>query len=198
MSKTLEIILEEGQSSNAIAMERAASLLSGVKNGYEVAVSRAMNRAAVSGRAAAVTTIREEYTIKASTVRRNFAISKASKGNLEAIVSSKGPNIPLVNYRVSPKTDTTGTKRKQVRVAVKKKGGLKPLGQSFVYRGRVLQRLGNARLPVREVYGPAIPLISGNNTVYENVEKTMREAFLKRLDHEVGYLLDGGKTGKGG
>lgn len=196
MSKPLEVIVSDGQGRNKNALEKAAKLLSEVPNGYEAAISRSMNRAATAGRSAAVSTIRQEYTIKASTVRRNFTIHKATRSDLEALVTSKGPRIPLVNYKTRPKTDTTGNARKPVRVAVKARGGLKPLGKSFVYRGKILQRLDTSSLPVQEVYGPAIPVLSGNNEVVDNVEKTMQETFLKRLDHEIGYLLGGGKTNK--
>ena len=196
MSNPLEVIVSDGQGRNKNALEKAAKLLSEVPNGYEAAVSRSMNRAATAGRSAAVSTIRQEYTIKASTVRRNFTIHKATRSDLEALVTSKGPRIPLVNYKTRPKTDTTGNARKPVRVAVKARGGLKPLGKSFVYRGKILQRLDTSSLPVQEVYGPAIPVLSGNNEVVDNVEKTMQETFLKRLDHETGYLLGGGKTNK--
>lgn len=196
MSKPLEVIVSDGQGRNKNALEKAAKLLSEVPNGYEAAVSRSMNRAATAGRSAAVSTIRQEYTIKASTVRRNFTIHKATRSDLEALVTSNGPRIPLVNYKTRPKTDTTGNARKPVRVAVKARGGLKPLGKSFVYRGKILQRLDTSSLPVQEVYGPAIPVLSGNNEVVDNVEKTMQETFLKRLDHETGYLLGGGKTNK--
>nr|DAH06995.1 MAG TPA: minor tail protein Z [Caudoviricetes sp.] len=196
MSKPLEVIVSDGQGRYKNALEKAAKLLSEVPNGYEAAISRSMNRAATAGRSAAVSTIRQEYTIKASTVRRNFTIHKATRSDLEALVTSKGPRIPLVNYKTRPKTDTTGNARKPVLVAVKARGGLKPLGKSFVYRGKILQRLDTSSLPVQEVYGPAIPVLSGNNEVVDNVEKTMQETFLKRLDHETGYLLGGGKTNK--
>mgnify|MGYP000570943687 FL=1 len=76
MSKPLEVIVSDGQGRNKNALEKAAKLLSEVPNGYEAAVSRSMNRAATAGRSAAVSTIRQEYTIKASTVRRNFTIHK--------------------------------------------------------------------------------------------------------------------------
>lgn len=196
MSKALEVIVSDGQGRYKDALEKAAKLLSEVPNGYEAAVSRSMNRAATAGRSAAVSTIRQEYTIKASTVRRNFSIHKATRSDLEALVTSKGPRIPLVNYKTRPKTDTTGNTRKPVRVAVKARGGLKLLGKTFVYRGRILQRLGTSSLPVQEVYGPAIPVLSGNNEVVDNVEKAMQETFLKRLDHETGYLLGGGNINK--
>ena len=197
MSKPLEVIVSDGQGRNKNALEKAAKLLSEVPNGYEAAVSRSMNRAATAGRSAAVSTIRQEYTIKASTVRRNFTIHKATRSDLEALVTSKGPRIPFGKLQeLRPKTDTTGNARKPVRVAVKARGGLKPLGKSFVYRGKILQRLDTSSLPVQEVYGPAIPVLSGNNEVVDNVEKTMQETFLKRLDHETGYLLGGGKTNK--
>ena len=68
MSKPFEVIISDGQSE--LQLNRIAQALKNIPKGYEKAVSRAMNRAALSGRAAAVSTIRNEYTLKASTIRR--------------------------------------------------------------------------------------------------------------------------------
>jgi hypothetical protein len=186
--KKLEVLIGDGRSEVSSLLENIREDLRWIPKGYETAVVRALNRAANSGRTAAVATIRQEYAIKDSTVRRNFTIVKAGNGNLEAMVVAKGKMLPLVQYKVTPKTDTTGGARKQVRVAVKNTG-LKRLGKSFVYKGRVLQRLGTAGLPVKEVYGPAIPMLANNNAVVENVNKQMLEVFKTRLEHEADYVL---------
>ena len=191
MSKGLELTITDGQSGHRASLEKAMELLRGLPRGYETAVSRSLNRAATSGRAAAVATIREEYTIKASLLRGNFNIEKATRRSLETVVSAKGANLPLSNYKTRPKTDTTGNKRKPVRASVKKGSVERPLGSSFVYRGRILQRLGKRSLPVKELYGPAVPVIANNPVVVGNVQKAMTETFQKRLEHEAEFLLSG-------
>lgn len=187
MTKPLEVIISSGQ--KGLDLERIAQSLDSIPKGYEKAVSRSMNRAVVAGRTAAVKTIREEYTLKASTIRRHFSIERASVGSLEALLSAKGSMLPLVQFKTRPKTDTTGARRKPVRVAVKRKEGLKRLGSSFVYKGRILRRLGSTSLPVKEAYGPAIPLLAGNPELSSNIEEVMRDTFLKRLDHESQYVI---------
>lgn len=187
MSKPFEVIISDGQSE--LQLNRIAQALENIPKGYEKAVSRAMNRAALSGRAAAVSTIRNEYTLKASTIRRHFTIEKASVGSLEALVIGKGKMLPLVQYKTRPKTDTTGNARKPVRVQVKQNGGAKRLGSSFVFKGKILQRLGTKSLPVKEAYGPAIPLIASNDEISSNVQKVMQETFAERIDHEAAYAI---------
>lgn len=187
MTKPFEIIISDGQ--KGLQLNRIAQALESIPKGYEKAVSRAMNRAALAGRSAAVATIREDYTLKASTIRRHFSIERASVGSLEALVMVKGTMLPLVQYKTRPKTDTTGAKRRQVRVSVRKKEGLKPLGSSFVFNGRILRRLGSRSLPVQQVYGPAIPLLASNDEISSNVTKVMRDTFLKRVDHESNYVV---------
>lgn len=188
MSKPFEVIISDGQSE--LQLNRIAQALKNIPKGYEKAVSRAMNRAALSGRAAAVSTIRNEYTLKASTIRRHFTIEKASVGSLEALVIGKGKMLPLVQYKTRPKTDTTGNARKPVRVQVKQNGGAKRLGSSFVFKGKILQRLGTKSLPVKEAYGPAIPLIASNDEISRNVQKVMQETFAERIDHEAAYAIN--------
>lgn len=188
MSKPFEVIISDGQSE--LQLNRIAQALKNIPKGYEKAVSRAMNRAALSGRAAAVSTIRNEYTLKASTIRRHFTIEKASVGSLEALVIGKGKMLPLIQYKTRPKTDTTGNARKPVRVQVKQNGGAKRLGSSFVFKGKILQRLGTKSLPVKEAYGPAIPLIASNDEISSNVQKVMQETFAERIDHEAAYAIN--------
>lgn len=187
--KDIEVVFEEGSRGTKGAIEQAQKLLSEIPKGYEKATARALNRAATAGRAAAVSTIRQTYTVKASTIRDKFSISRANFGNLEAIVAAKGPVIPLGSFRVKPATDTTGARRANVRVSVKK-GGAKSLGNSFVYKGKVLHRIGAARLPVNALYGPSVAGMTDNEKVRENIDKAMRETFLTRLDHETRYLLE--------
>lgn len=182
MSQIFEVEIDQN------AIDRAEKRLSEIPKGFEKAASRALNRAASSGRTAAVSEIRRTYTVKAGTVRSDFSISRAGTGALETTVTAKGPMLPLSSFRVSPKTDTTGSRRTKVRASVLK-GGLKPIGQAFIHRGRVLQRLGSTRLPVEEKYGPAVPIMADHDAVRDKVEEVMSETFIKRLDHETEYLL---------
>lgn len=171
------------------ALEKAEKLLSEVPGGMQTALMRSMNRALQEGRTAGTRAAAKAYTLRAKDVRPTFAMHKATKSRLDAELLSRGRNVPLSAYAHKPRTDTTGANRKQVRVGVKK-GGLKPLGQAFISKGRVMQRLGATRLPVEQKYGPSVPGIIGSDEVSEAVVDTMGKAVEKRLEHETLRLLN--------
>lgn len=169
---------------------RAEKMLKGIPGAAEKAVARALNRALVSGRAEGTRAARSEYTIKASAVRADFAGMKRARPNdLTAELAARGRPQPLSVYKFAPKSDTTGARRAQVRVAVKK-GGLKPLGQAFVSGGKVMQRLGATRLPVEQKYGPSVPALLGNEGVAEQIMDFMLETAESRLEHEILWALE--------
>lgn len=172
------------------ALEKASKMLAGIPNGIETALSHSMNRAIQEGRTAAVREATALYTAKARDVRSTFGMRKSSKSNLEAQLLSKGKNLPLLKYAHKPRTDTTGARRKLVKVGVKK-NGLKPLGQGFIWQGRVMQRMGANRLPIEQKFGPAIPSILNNEQIVDKVVDKMSESVEKRLEHETQRLLQG-------
>ena len=53
-----------------------------------------------------------------------------------------------------------------------------------------MQRLGTKSLPVKEAYGPAIPLIASNDEISRNVRNVMQETFAERIDHEAAYAIN--------
>lgn len=171
-------------------LKQAERLLAEIPNGVQRAMVSAFNRALQEGRTAGTREVTKQYTIQAKRIRPTIAMHRANKNNLNAELVSRGKRMPLEYFAHKPQTDTTGAKRKQVRVAVKK-GGMKPLGQGFIYKGMVLQRLGDSRLPVQKKFGPSIPSIIDNEQVVEVMENKMIEAVEKRLLHETERLLAG-------
>lgn len=175
---------------NSNELEKATKLLAGCSKAIPSVFSNAMNRAAEQGRTVAIRCVTQEYTVKAKTVRDSMRIKKASESSLFAELSSKGRRLPLRDFKHSPgEGDTTGANRKQIRVAVKK-GPLKPLENAFIYRGRIFQRLGAARLPVEQKFSNAVPVMLNNDVVVENVTETMDSAMKKRLDYEIKRTLN--------
>ena len=172
------------------AIERATFLLAGVPNAIEQAIVSSFNRGLLAGRTAGTREATKQYTVKANIVRKTMAMHRASKGNLNAEIVSRGRRLPLYQFKHTPKTDTTGAKRKQVRVAVRK-GTLKPLGQGFIYNGLVMQRLGATRLPVEQKFALSVPNILDNENVVEAIQEKMSETVEKRLAHETLRILEG-------
>lgn len=172
------------------AIQKAERLLAGVPGGIEKAMYRSMNRALQEGRTVATRETAKLYTVKSRDVRSTFKMHRANGSNLDAELISMGANLPLSKYSHKPHTDTTGAKRKQIRVGVKKNGGLKSLGQGFIWNGKVMQRVGSYRLPVVQKYGPAIPSILDNPQIVEAVTGKMADSMERRMAHETERLLE--------
>ena len=180
-----EVIIEKN------ALETATRRLEGIPNGINTAVMRAFNRALQEGRTAATREVAKQYTLRAKDVRPSFAMHRASTSSLNAELVSRGERLPLETFAHRPRTDTTGRDRKEIRVAVRR-GGLKPVGQAFVHKGQILQRLGPTRLPVQKKFGPAVPSMLDDEKVADMVVETLGNSVDKRLAHETMRLLDKG------
>lgn len=172
------------------SIERAARLLQGVPKGFEQALVSSFNRALQQGRTAGTREATKRYTVKAGIVRKTMAMHRASKNNLEAELVSRGRRLPLKEFAHKPTNDTTGANRKQVRVAVRK-GTLKPLGQAFIYRGLVMQRLGSSRLPIEQKFSVSVPNVLNDDEIVEVIKDKMGQSVEKRLAHETERILAG-------
>lgn len=171
------------------AIRDAQRRLSEIPGGINTALSHSFNRALTAGRAAGVREGGKIYTLKQKHLRDSMLLKRASKADLSAALVCSGANLPLRYFEVKPGRDTTGAKRAQVYVSVRRDTGLKPLGQAFVWKGLVMQRLGQSRLPVEQKYTVSPPQILDNDTVREAVIEAMTETVDKRLDYETERLL---------
>ena len=171
-------------------IEKAVKMLAGVPGGAEKALSRSINRALDSAKTEAVRAVAEEYTVKQKQIRPTMRVKKSSTSNLEAEIVSTGGSLNLMEFKVTPRSDTTGNRRQPIRVQVKRGGGGK-LTRSFVHSGRVYEREGESRLPIRPLSGPAAPVMLNNEQVVDRVTDKAIETVDKRLDHEINRILDG-------
>lgn len=176
-------------------IERAHLLLRGVRGGAPKALARAINRSVQNARSNMVRSVREEYTAKAKAIRETISISKASSSNLEAVVKSVSPPLPLRDFQVSPKTQN-GKRRSPIRVAIKK-GRKTSFDRTFVVRTggsiNVFERVGKSRLPIKKLFGPSVPQMIGNEKVITRISYGATAVMGKRLDHEINRLLEGGR-----
>lgn len=199
MRKEFEVFLGDGSKGIRSELEKASSLLSGVKFGYETAVMRSLNRSAITGRSEMVKATRKRYTVKAKPVREAIRIEeKATVDSLETILRVRSRRIAVEQFKFTPKTDTTGNTRKPVRVAVIKGRSPKALKNAFVFKGRIYQRTDTTSTPLVTKTGPSAPSMVGSATVSDSVHESMKTTFLKRLDHEVREVLRSGVNGRNG
>lgn len=163
------------------------------KNKAPVALSRALNRAAANAKTNAVKKAREKYTVKAGDVRKTINITNSNKSTLAARVKSEGTRIPLIKFNVKPSTPRHKKPPKVLKVQIKK-DGLKDLVGGFVADingNKVFKRLYKSRLPIEQLFGPAVPQMLGTKDVRAYVEAEAAKVFDQRLDHEIQRILGG-------
>lgn len=176
--------------------------LGDMKSKAPVVMARAINRAVTAAKTAMGKEASAKYYVTSGTVKSTVRLTRASAGNLRGIATSKDARVPLYKFKVSPKTPVrvTGRGRRSPSVykaAVKKAGGYKPLDGSpkaFVTgfktgHSGVFERKSSSRLPIKELYGPAVPQMLKSEDVFPEIEKRTNEVLQNRLEHEISRLL---------
>ena len=179
---------------SAPGLETARRALAGIPGAFEKAVAPALNRAIAHGKTVVTRKVRETYDVKYGAVQKTLQSLRATRRQLRADLISKGQAIPLAQFRVSPRRSTGRRPRKGLRVSVKRSGG-EYLQQAFVgnWKGEseVLQRVGDSRLPIKRLFGPAVPSMLGEETISSVTERAIGAEFEKRLTHETDRILKG-------
>lgn len=177
-------------SSNSFAkaqrtLKRASSL---VQRASFAAMGRAMSHAkTVLGKE-----IRSEYSIKARRARSAITAKRVkTSGSTQAEILVRGGNLLASEFSLRPKTDTTGGRRKAVRLGIRK-GGVQRVDRGFVSRGVLLRRKGFSSYPIEPVFGPSVPGMAANEHVVDAVQSDFKETYERRLEHEISRLMNKG------
>lgn len=177
-------------------MERAQALLKRIPNGTVKAASAAINKTVNGVRTDITREITKEYYVKSGVVRKTMTLQRSKPSTLSAIIESQGARMPLKKFKVLPgKVQHKGRHNRKIRAAVKKGGG-KTLNNAFVAQMRtghvgVYVRRTNKRLPLKELYGPAIPQMIRSGDTSKIIEEKARKRLSKNLDHEISRIRGG-------
>lgn len=183
-------------------VSRVAFRLGQYKKKAPTVIMRALNRASDSARTEVTKQAMENYFVPSGEVRKTIKITRATRDQLQAIITSKATRRELIAFKVSPKNPRHKNPPKVLKVAVKKEGGLKELLGAFVAKGvstgkpHVLKRTSEERYPIHIKYGPSVPEMIGTNLKNRGfktlIEKKVQEIYERRLDHEIKRVLEGG------
>lgn len=180
---------------DAEGIDRAMKALSHMPGQFVAAFRNATNRAASMGRTRASKIVRKKYTAKAKDIKKSLSLKRATRSDMMATLYASGHALTLSKYNYSPHRDTTGAARRKVRSTMKK-DNKRVVDNGFVYTYKKDgQQYIWARTPndpeygIKRVSGSSVPRMMGNQ--HEEVEELIREAFQKRLDHEVEARLKG-------
>lgn len=151
-----------------------------------------INRATQRAKTETGRKVREKYIVKQKEVLQTISIRKAKGAALSATLTSKGHTIPLIKFGVSPRKRLKRPP-KAVKAAVYRGGAKKPIPGAFIATAGshlgVFERQGKKRLPIKELRGPAVPSMAGNEVVRKHVQKVYGEEMQKRLPHELNRTI---------
>lgn len=178
-----------------INTERTQQLISefaGIEGKVPLALSRAINRSAAAAKSEATRQVRSQYTVKAGTVNQTIKVSRATPDRLEAKIESRGSNLRLIDFSVTP-TKPSPRRRTATKAAVRR-GAKKVISGAFVQRmpngsAGVFRRTGKSRLPIEQLYGPAVPVMMNNDDVVKAVQERAEQQLESRISHEINRVL---------
>lgn len=172
---------------------RAAEALVAMQAAIPQILARVVNRTVEGMRTDAVKETSKLYYLTAKEVRDSITVKKASAGNLSGEIVSRGKRHSLADYQIAPKTPRAG-KQTTLKGAVKREGGLKPLGPAFLVKRaggkyfpfiRVGAAGGNRYRNIRSLISPSIPQTIKNKQIVQAMEEGAAERFIKRAEHEI-------------
>ncbi|HQB39392.1 MAG TPA: phage tail protein [Deltaproteobacteria bacterium] len=178
---------------DARALKQVEMRLGKYRSKAPMVISRALNRATTNMKTNISRKAREIYIVKSKDINQALTLKRANKARLSAVLRYQGERMPLDKFKYTPKNPNP-KKRRIVKVAVKK-DGVKPLLHAFVANingPKIFERVGKPRLPIRRLFGPAVPQMVGNEELRQFVESEAVKTYQKRLNHEIKRVLEGG------
>ena len=171
---------------------RKCSLLADGKT-IEKAIARAAKRAADAGKTETKRQLAAEYTLPPTEIGKTIFTGGSVTGSWMRLRSSP---IALTKFKsVTPKGVMPPAKG-PVKAQVKKSGGAE-LKMAFVAKMKsghigVFERKGEKRLPIKELFGPSTTgMFKANENVNVAVLEKIQETLDKRIEHELGRILNG-------
>jgi len=175
-------------------LKQATIGLNFVERNIPKAMTSALNRVGTEVKTAASREIRKRYDVRATDIKKygKINVTRASTATMQLILKSVGPSIPLIRFRTRPSRPPI--RRPKVLTASVKRSGGKPIPGAFVAlmgsgHVGVFKRVGKRRNPIQELYGPAVPVMLGEDGVAENLNEVAQKSMNKRLNHEVNRVL---------
>ena len=181
------------------AADVAMEMLAGARDMQDKAMASALNKMAAQVKTAASREVRAAgYNLKAEIIKKGIKVRRASPGNLRASVVASGRPIPLIQY---------GARQTAKGVTVSVLKGRKLIKGAFIatmpsgHRGVFVREAGGKHkkvnrggkaswheLPIRELFGPAVPDGLANKAVQQALQQLITEKFPAILQRESAWL----------
>lgn len=188
-------------------IESMLGALGQVKQGFEKAGTRAINKTLKNGARITARMVSAEFPIKQSEVLDQLDIREATYSNVEGELNFTGyGSLPLIRYVVGssepvptmPKYFKTpqAERVKGVKVKVKKSSGMSVLKSAFIAEMEsghvgIFERKDKDDWysPITEMYGTTYLTYLQEDLVADELEEQVFERFEHHLEHEATYVL---------
>ena len=172
------------------SLDRLNKILASVPGGAIKAGYAAAKRAGQTAKTKAGQFAAAEYTISKGTFMANVNTKMDVQGGSGGVA---GISIMFAGSVLPLKTFQTRAGPGGVTAKVKRSGG-GTLQHAFVinaFGGGIFERLGPSRFPVEQKYGPSTGHMMQEEHVVEQMDKTLRETFEQRMEHEMLRIMNG-------
>lgn len=167
------------------AFKRLASKLAGVGKNIAPALSRALNHTGDKARTRVVRALVKQTGAKYGVVRKVLTTRLASSGMLSYRIIGAGGYMSLKEF---------GARQTRKGVSAAPWNRRRVFPHTFIVGslgGHVFERKGKSRLPIRKLWGPAIPKEMLKDQSKQAFETTVATDLPARVEHEVGAILSG-------
>lgn len=173
-------------------IDRVNKILAGFPSGAIKASYAALKRAGETAKTKSGQFAAAKYTISKGTFMANSLIKATASGDSGGVASLEltfiGSPLPLLTFRTRYSRDG------KLTAQVLRNSAGAGLERAFVSRTfglSVARRLGNERYPLETLFGPGTSKMMGNEEIVEQMDKTIRETFENRIEHEILRVLSG-------
>ena len=164
--------------------------LGNLKSKSPVVISRGLNKTATTARQKLATQVKAVYTYKKS-VRSQMTIKRATYGNLEAVIESRGHTHRSTSFKYSFRK-STGASIQTLR------GGGSPLhppkawkSGDFIRQRKLEGGKPVWRYPTKTLRGPSTPKMVENEKVYGRLKGEIESVLHRNIESAIQSVLAG-------
>ena len=169
-------------------LNRVKEALGDLKSKSPVVISRGLNKTATTARQKLATQVKAVYTYKKS-VRSQMTIKRATYGNLEAVIESRGHTHRSTSFKYSFRK-STGASIQTLR------GGGSPLhppkawkSGDFIRQRKLEGGKPVWRYPTKTLRGPSTPKMVENDKVYGRLKGEIESVLHRNIESAIQSVL---------
>lgn len=174
----VEILIEVDE-----ALEYTRKCLGDLQKKAPMAVRTAINKTAREAKKQDERITKQTYTAKSDIHALQF--TKATTGNLTAILKDKGANISMSHF-----THYAG--KRGISAIINTKHGRKTVGKygnKAFFWNTIFVREGKSRLPIEKMASISSPVMHGNDGTWGTIEDDVRTKLYENLNKEIERIL---------